>query len=65
MSDELTLLQKEGIRINRAKEIREALADELSEVLTEDETAHLRAGQMSEMLAVQIASLRLFMRGRR
>ena len=66
MADEdLNLLQREGLRINREKDIRENLADELKDLLTEDEVAHLRTGSMMPLLAVSIASLRLYMKGRR
>lgn len=63
--EELTLLQREGLRVNREKDIRENLADELKEILTPDEAEHLRVGSMMPLLAVSIASLRLYMKGRR
>ncbi len=61
MADEeqLTLLQKEGVRINRAKDIREALADELADILTKDEADHLRTGDMQPVLGALLAMVRL------
>jgi len=55
---ELTLLERQGLRINRDKDIRENLADELAGDLTEDEAAHLRSGIMPLSVGCMIALLR-------